>query len=64
MKKIFNLQQTTYDVISTLTKNEDLIKMLTAQYGDYGLTPKKSSFKCMPKLLNIILRWQFLLEFF
>ena len=36
--------QTTYDVISSLTKNEDLIKLLTAQYGDYGLTPKKSSF--------------------
>ncbi|WP_378174820.1 phytoene desaturase family protein [Aquimarina sp. SS2-1] len=36
--------QTTYDVISKLTKNERLIKVLSAQYGDYGLPPKQSSF--------------------
>jgi len=36
--------QTTYDVIRSLTDNEELIKVLSAQYGDYGLTPKKSSF--------------------
>ena len=36
--------RTTYDVVSSLTSNEELIKVLTAQYGDYGLTPKKSSF--------------------
>ena len=36
--------RTTYDVVSSLTDNEELIKVLTAQYGDYGLTPKKSSF--------------------
>ena len=28
--------KTTYEVISSLTKNEELIKVLTAQYGDYG----------------------------
>jgi len=36
--------KTTYDVISSLTKNELLIKVLTGQYGDYGLSPKESSF--------------------
>lgn len=35
---------TTYEVLRTLTDNEELIKVLTAQYGDYGLPPKKSSF--------------------
>ncbi|MFL2639656.1 MAG: phytoene desaturase family protein [Flavobacteriaceae bacterium] len=36
--------KTTYEVISSLTQNKKLIKVLTAQYGDYGLPPKKSSF--------------------
>lgn len=36
--------RTTYEVLSGLTKNEELIKVLTAQYGDYGLPPKRSSF--------------------
>ncbi len=36
--------KTTYDIISSLTKNEALIKVLTGQYGDYGLAPKQSSF--------------------
>ncbi|WP_108804405.1 NAD(P)/FAD-dependent oxidoreductase [Aquimarina sp. Aq107] len=36
--------QTTYQVLSKLTKNEELIKVLSAQYGDYGLPPKQSSF--------------------
>lgn len=36
--------RTTYDVLSSLTDNEELIKVLSAQYGDYGLPPKKSSF--------------------
>lgn len=36
--------RTTYDVLSSLTKNEELIKVLSGQYGDYGLPPKKSSF--------------------
>jgi all-trans-retinol 13,14-reductase len=36
--------KTTYDVLSSLTANETLIKVLTAQYGDYGLPPKESSF--------------------
>ena len=32
--------KTTYEVISSLTENEDLIKVLTGQYGDYGLATK------------------------
>ena len=34
----------TYDALKTITSNEKLIAVLTAQYGDYGLPPKKSSF--------------------
>ena len=36
--------RTTYDVLKSLTSNEELIKVLSGQYGDYGLPPKKSSF--------------------
>ena len=36
--------KTTYDVLKSITDNEELIKVLTGQYGDYGLPPKKSSF--------------------
>jgi all-trans-retinol 13,14-reductase len=35
---------TTRDVLLSLTKNEELIAVLTGQYGDYGLPPKRSSF--------------------
>ena len=35
---------TTYDVLKGLTKNEELIAVLCAQFGNYGLTPKHSSF--------------------
>lgn len=36
--------KTTYEVLHSLTQNEELIKVLTGQYGDYGIPPKKSSF--------------------
>ncbi len=36
--------RTTYEVLKTLTDNEELIKVLTGQYGDFGLPPKQSSF--------------------
>lgn len=36
--------KTTLEVLSELTSNPKLIKVLTAQYGDYGLPPGKSSF--------------------
>lgn len=37
-------KQTTFDVLSKLTSNKKLISVLCAQFGNYGLTPKKSSF--------------------
>ena len=36
--------KTTYEVLKSLTDNEELIKVLSGQYGDYGLPPKQSSF--------------------
>ena len=36
--------RTTYEVLRSLTENEELIKVLSGQYGDYGVPPKKSSF--------------------
>ncbi len=36
--------KTTYDVLKSITDNEELIKVLSGQYGDYGLPPKQSSF--------------------
>ncbi len=46
LKKMFFefSDQTTYDVLKSLTDNEELIGVLVGQFGDYGLTPKKSSF--------------------
>lgn len=36
--------QTTDQVLRSLTRNEKLIAVLTGQWGDYGLPPKRSSF--------------------
>ncbi len=36
--------RTTLSVMEDLTNNKELIKVLTGQYGDYGLPPAKSSF--------------------
>jgi all-trans-retinol 13,14-reductase len=36
--------RTTYEVLKSITNNEELIKVLCGQYGDYGLPPKQSSF--------------------
>jgi len=36
--------QTTLDVLHHFTQNEELIAVLTAQWGDYGLPPAQSSF--------------------
>lgn len=36
--------KTTDEVLNGLTSNKELIKVLTGQYGDYGLPPKQSSF--------------------
>jgi all-trans-retinol 13,14-reductase len=39
-----HLRQTTREVLQTLTTNEELIGVLTGQWGDYGLPPAQSSF--------------------
>lgn len=46
LRKKFNSfsDRTTWDVLSELTSNHKLIAVLCAQCGNYGLTPKKSSF--------------------
>ena len=36
--------RSTLSVMKELTDNEELIKVLTGQYGDYGLPPSRSSF--------------------
>lgn len=36
--------RTTRDVLEEITQNQELIGVLTGQYGDYGLVPAKSSF--------------------
>jgi len=36
--------KTTYEALSELTKNQELIGVLTGQWGDHGLPPKQSSF--------------------
>lgn len=37
-------RKTTYEVLRGITDNPKLIGVLTGQYGDYGLPPKRSSF--------------------
>lgn len=37
-------RRTTREVLESLTRNQDLIAVLTAQWGDYGLPPAASSF--------------------
>ncbi len=38
------INKTTYEVLSSITKNEKLIAVLTGQWGDSGIPPKKGSF--------------------
>ena len=54
--------KTTYEVISSLTQNEELIKVLTGQYGDYGLPPKESSFFILLRL-KVVTLYRTLLSF-
>ncbi len=37
-------RRTTADVVGSLTRNKTLAAVLTAQFGDYGLPPRQSSF--------------------
>ena len=44
-RKFFSFSdRTTLDVLSSLTSDQRLIGVLTGQWGDHGLPPKKSSF--------------------
>ena len=36
--------QTTYEVLSAMTDNQEIIAVICANYGDYSLPPKQSSF--------------------
>ncbi|MFA5945509.1 MAG: NAD(P)/FAD-dependent oxidoreductase [Patescibacteria group bacterium] len=44
--------KTTLEVLRSITRNEQLIGVLTAQYGDYGLQPAESSFYMHAVLAN------------
>jgi all-trans-retinol 13,14-reductase len=37
-------RRTTAQVLAGITQNQELIGLLTAQWGDYGLPPAQSSF--------------------
>ncbi len=43
-RKALKANRTTYEVLSELTSNQELIAVLTGQFGDYGLAPHRSSF--------------------
>ena len=45
-------RRTTWDVLREITDNEKLIGVLTGQYGDYGLPPKRSSFAMHASLVK------------
>ncbi len=45
-------RRTTLDVLEELTDNQELIKVLTGQYGDYGLPPAQSSFAMHASLVR------------
>lgn len=38
------MNKTTWEVLSGLTRNEELISILCTQWGDYGVPPRQSSF--------------------
>jgi all-trans-retinol 13,14-reductase len=48
--------RTVAEVLDELTENELLKTVLTAQYGDYGLTPKRASFGIHAMVANHYLR--------
>ena len=47
---------TTREVLESLTQNQELIGVLTGQYGDYGLVPAESSFVIHAMLFRHFLR--------
>jgi all-trans-retinol 13,14-reductase len=53
-EKLFNryASKTTYDVLQEITNNEKLISVLCGQCGNYGLSPRKSSFGAHAIVIN------------
>jgi len=45
-------QQTTHDVLTSLTQDKKLIAVLCGQCGNYGLSPKKSCFSAHAMIVN------------
>ncbi|MEM7368317.1 MAG: NAD(P)/FAD-dependent oxidoreductase [Bacteroidota bacterium] len=45
-------RKTTLEVLEDLTDNQELIKVLTAQFGDYGMPPSESSFMMHASLIR------------
>jgi all-trans-retinol 13,14-reductase len=45
-------RRTTGEVLSELTANQELISVLTGQYGNYGLPPSRSSFVIHAAVMN------------
>lgn len=45
-------ERTTLDVLRGITNNKELIGVLTAQYGDYGMPPSQSSFAIHAMVAN------------
>ncbi len=52
-------QKTTYEVLRSLTSNEKLISVLSAQCGDYGLAPRASAFAIHAMVVEHYLRGGF-----
>lgn len=52
-KKFYKtVEDKTYDVIKSFVKDEELISVLCGQFGDYGVTPKESSFFVHASIVN------------
>ena len=52
-RKFFKFSdQTTHQVLSKVTSDQKLIGVLTGQWGDYGLTPRESSFAIHAMVAN------------
>lgn len=45
-------KETTYEVLSKITDNQDLISVFCSQCGNYGLSPKESSFVTHAMVVN------------
>ena len=52
-------RRTTHEVLAGMTRNRELIGVLTAQWGDYGLPPAQSSFAVHAMIVKHYLRGAF-----